>query len=108
MWERLGLTQSRFLGKTMPEFIEQDVRAMRGDSSSEHTTLLVGSEGGSAREELRDNIEAIGGEVLDSIGRSSLRVSIPVSEVDELCEIEHALSVERDKDDVYPQNQGNL
>lgn len=90
----------------MPEFIEQDVRALRGDSSSERTTLLVGSE--VDRDELREDIEAINGEVLDYVGRTSLRVSIPISEVDRLCEIETVLSIERDKDDVYPQNQGNL
>lgn len=92
----------------MPEFIEPDVRAMRGNSSSERTTLLVGIEGESNRDELREDIGALGGEVLDSVGRSALRVSIPKSEVDQLCEFERVLSVERDKDDVRTQNQGNL
>lgn len=90
----------------MPEFIERDVRALRGASSSEHTTLLVGAEGD--RDELSEEIEDHGGEVLDYIGRSALRISLPKSQVDALCEIETVRSIERDKDDVLPQDQGNL
>jgi len=90
----------------MPEFIERDVRALRDASSSEHTTLLVGTEDN--RDELGERITDIGGEVLDRIGRSGLRISIPKAKIDPLCEIESVVSVERDKNDVYPQNQGNL
>jgi len=90
----------------MPEFIERDVRPLRGASSSEHTILLVGTEDN--RDELGDKIADIGGEILDRIGRSGLRISIPQAKVDDLCEIESVASVELDKDDVYPQNQGNL
>lgn len=90
----------------MPEFIERDVRALRSASSSEHTTLLVGAE--ENRDELGDEIVDIGGEVLTKIGRSGLRISIPKAKIDTLCKIESVVSVERDKDDVYPQNQGNL
>lgn len=90
----------------MPEFIERDVRALRDASSSEPITLLVGTRGD--REELRDEIEDIEGEVVDFIGRSSLRVSIPKYKVDHLCQIETVLSIERDKNDVRPQNSGNL
>lgn len=104
--QQSGLTRCQFLGPYMPEFIERDVRALRGTSSSERTILLVGAKGD--RDELKEKIESINGEVFDYIGRSTLRVSLPKSQVDSLCEIETIVSIERDKDDVYPQNQGNL
>jgi len=90
----------------MPGFIEQDVRAMRGVSSTERTLLLVGCEGD--RDELSEAVEEIGAEVTDRVGRAALRVSIQKRDIDDLCKLEEVVSVERDKDDVRPQNQGNL
>jgi hypothetical protein len=90
----------------MPGFIEQDVRAMRGVSSTEWTVLLVGCE--DDRDGVSEAVEKIGAEVTDRVGRAALRVSIQKRDIDDLCELEGVASVERDRDDVRPQNQGNL
>lgn len=90
----------------MTEFIGRDVRSMRDSSSSERTTLLVGCE--NDRDELADEVEELHGTVESYLGRTTLRVSIRKSEVDELCEKETVISVERDKDDVKLQSTGNF
>lgn len=90
----------------MPEFIEQEVADLRESSSHEETTVLVGCEGD--RDELGQSIREISGQVEGQIGRTTLRVSIPKSGIDDLCEIDSVVSVELDADDVMPQSQRNF
>lgn len=90
----------------MVEFIERDIRHLRDSSNSERTTLLVGYDGDP--DELAETIEALDGRIQDRIGRTTLRVLIPKSEVGQLFEIDSIISIERDKDDVALQSQGNF
>jgi hypothetical protein len=88
----------------MPEFIDREVSRIRDSSSSEPITLLVGFDQDS--DELIDAVENLDGNVEDQIGRSTLQISIPKSAVDQLCELDSAISIEPDKDDVYTQGAG--
>lgn len=90
----------------MPEFIASEVRGMHGSSSSERTSLLVGCDGD--RDELGEAIENIGGDVQDQVGRTTLLVSIPRSDVDQLCGLDSVISVEQDKTDIETHSSGNF
>lgn len=89
----------------MPEFIERDVQALRDSSSTESVVLLVGTRGD--RVDLRSEIESIGGEVLSEVGKTTLRISISESLVDDLCQSDSIQSIEPDKNDFRTLNPGN-
>jgi hypothetical protein len=85
----------------MTEFIEGDVKALYGSGSADRVRLLVGYEGDdSVADELEADIEALDGEVIDHVGRVTLRVELPESQVESLCNLSDVVSVERDKRDV--------
>jgi len=85
----------------MTEFIEGDVKALYSSGSADRVRLLVGYEGDdSVVDELEADIEALDGEVIDHVGRVTLRVGLPESHVESLCNLSDVVSVERDKRDV--------
>lgn len=90
----------------MPEFVDREVERMRASTSSEEVTLLVGFDGD--RDELRDDLHELGGEVHEYLGKTTVATSLPESEVDSVCDIEGVLSVEKNKNDVRTLNEGNL
>ena len=89
----------------MPEFIGQAVRRMQGSSSSEQAILLVGYD--ENLDELAEEIQHFG-TVHKRIGRTTLQVSVPESEVDRLCELDSVISVESDEQSVSVLEQENF
>lgn len=89
----------------MPEYIDPEVESLRGSSSETTVTLLLGVSG-----ELDANIETVertGATVETTLGRATLRVTAPKSVIDDLIALEDVTSIERERDDVRPLNEGN-
>lgn len=89
----------------MPEYIDADVRTLRGSKSDDETTLLLGVSGD--RDEFATRVEDIGGTVNAKLGRATLRVTAPESVVDDLCELDGLKSIELEREDVRTLDEGN-
>lgn len=86
----------------MPEFIEPEVREVRGSDSHSQITLLVGYAG--SADEFEDSVSGVDIETLDAVGRTTFRVTLPERDVDKLCGADGIVSVELDNADVYTQD----
>lgn len=84
----------------MPEYVEPAVRDLCGRESDEVVDLLVGVSGD--RTELARDIQRLDSRIesLEQIGRASLRVSVPISSINRICDLEGAKSIEMDERDV--------
>jgi len=85
----------------MTQFIESDVRDYFESRSSEPVTLLVGTDGD--LNELSSEVVALGGDVHDHVGRTTLKADVPESSIEELCGLPSVISVELNKQDVRTQ-----
>lgn len=89
----------------MPAYIGAAVNDLRGSDGADEVALLLGVDGD--RTEVVDRVEALGGSVDARLGRATLRVTVPESAVDALCELDGLTSIERDRDDVQVLDRGN-
>lgn len=89
----------------MAGYIESSVQRMLDSASTERVTLLVGYE--APEDEIKADINRLDGEVLDEVGRSTLRVTIPEKKIADLSDHSGILSIEPDNNDVRQQNSGN-
>jgi len=86
----------------MPEYIESGVRDLRGSTSDQRVTLIVG--GYASLDELESELEEISPISMERIGSISLKIEIEEARVSQVCELESVASVEFDAEDVYPQS----
>lgn len=89
----------------MPEYIDAEVKDLIGSDRSDKRTLLLGVSGdindlSSNRENLAASVDSIGGEVLDRLGRATLRVKISESDISTLHDAEYLKSIELERCDV--------
>lgn len=89
----------------MPAYIDAAVTALRESDGDAEVALLLGVDGD--RAEVADRVEALGGSVDARLGRATLRVIVPESAVDALCELDGLTSIERDRDDVHVLDRGS-
>lgn len=90
---------------SMPEYIDTAVTRLRDSSSNVETTLLIGVSGD--RDEVAARIEESGGIVNAQLGRATLRVTVPESIIDDLCELDGLKSIEIEREDVRTLDEGN-
>lgn len=89
----------------MPAYIDAAVNDLRESDADDEAALLLGVDGD--RSEVAARVEALGGAVDARLGRATLRVIVPESAVDAVCELDGLTSIERDRDDVQVLDQGN-
>lgn len=89
----------------MLQYIDAGVEDLRSSRSSDEVTLLLGVV--EERDDVITRLEQFGAHVETTLGRATIRVTIPESAVDSLCELEGLKSIEIDRADVQTLDQGN-
>lgn len=89
----------------MLQYIDAGVEDLRASRSSEEVTLLLGV--AEERDDVVTRLEQFGAHVEATLGRTTIRVTVPKSAVDSLCELEGLKSIEIDREDVRTLDQGN-
>lgn len=89
----------------MPEYIDAEITRIRGSSSDDIITLLLGVSGD--RDQFANHVEEVGATVEAKLGQATLRVSAPKNVIDDLCELENLKSIEIEREDVRTLDQGN-
>lgn len=89
----------------MPEYIDPAVEDVRENASETPVTLLLGVSGDP--DTLIEPVERTGATVESTLGRATLRVTAPPSAIDELIAREEITSIELERDDVRPLDEGN-
>ena len=89
----------------MPEYVDPAVEKLRDSESEDRVTLLVGVSGD--REDVQERLRKHGATVEDSLGRATIRVTVPTSQVDVLCDLDGVKSIEIERDDVRILDSGN-
>ena len=89
----------------MPEYIDPAVKHLREHCSDESVTLLLGVSG-----ELNSTIETIeetDATVETTLGRATLRATAPATTIDDLIALDEISSIELEREDVRPLDEGN-
>jgi hypothetical protein len=90
---------------TMPEYVDPQVETLRGSESSTEVTLLLGISGD--HDTVIEQVEQANATVDDTLGRATLRVTVPEAAVDSLCDLEGVKSIELEREDVRVLSEGN-
>ncbi|TYL37446.1 hypothetical protein CV102_17735 [Natronococcus pandeyae] len=91
----------------MLEYIDPQVKDLRGSNSPIEVTLLIGVSGEYDDATACESVEQAGGTVDAEIGRATLRVTAPETAIELLCTLEEVKSIELERDDVQVLAEGN-
>jgi hypothetical protein len=89
----------------MPEYIDTAVERVRESFSEAPVTLLLGV--GGEPDTVVTPVERTGATVESTLGRVTLRVTAPTSAIDGLIDLDEITSIELERDDVRPLDEGN-
>ena len=89
----------------MPEYIDPAVKRLRERGSTENVTLLLGVSG--ELNSMVNTIEGTDATVENTLGRATLRVTAPATTIDDLIALDEISSIELEREDVRPLDEGN-